>query len=156
MGLYILPRFTEIESVKEFRKEVLNFYKTVMPYFLSGLVVIYFLRSFIVRIVFSSEFIPVTDLFIWQLLGDLLKVLSVVIAYQFLAKRMFWHYLVTEAFLVIMTYLTSIYCIDLFGLKGAVIGHFASYAMYFGLILLIFRSSFFWVDTEMERTNDSV
>ncbi len=147
MALYILPRFSEIDDVKEFRKEVFGFYKTVMPIFGIGLVLIYFLKGYIVVGVFSNEFKPVEDLFLWQLLGDFLKVLSIVIAYQFLAKKMFWHYIVTEAFLVIILYVTSIYFIDQYGVKGAVIGHFVSYLMYYILILLIFGTSLFKVDT---------
>ncbi len=148
MTLYILPRFAEIDTVKEFRKEVFSFYKAIIPIFVLGLAIIYLLRSFIVAFVFSEEFEPVEDLFIWQLLGDLVKVLSTVIAYQFLAKKMFWHYIVTEAFLVIILYVTSIYFIKLFGVEGAVIGHLVSYLMYFGMILLIFGSSLFGVVNE--------
>ena len=147
MALYILPRFNEIDGIKEFRKEVFSFYKTVMPIFGLGLIIIYFLKPFIVLGVFSNEFQPVEDLFFWQLLGDFVKVLSLVIAYQFLAKKMFWHYIVTEAFLVIMLYLTSIYFINLYGVKGAVMAHFASYLLYYCVILLIFGSSLFGVDT---------
>ena len=90
MALYILPRFSEIDDVKEFRKEVFGFYKTVMPIFGIGLVLIYFLKGYIV---------------------------------------------------------TSIYFIDQYGVKGAVIGHFVSYLMYYILILLIFGTSLFKVDT---------
>ena len=64
---------------------------------------------------------------------------------------MFWHYIVTEAFFVIMLYITSIYFIDLYGVKGAVIGHFVSYVMYFAIILLIFGSSLFGVESDNER-----
>ena len=60
---------------------------------------------------------------------------------------MFWHYIVTEAFLVIMLYLTIIYFINLYGVKGAVMAHFASYLLYYCVILLIFGSSLFGVDT---------
>ena len=151
MALYILPRFSEIENDKEFRKEVFSFYKTVIPKLAIGLIVIYFSKSFIISLIFTKEFQPVEDLFLWQLLGDIVKVLSLVIAYQFLAKKMFWHYIITEAFLVIMTYVTSIYFIGLYGVKGAVIGHFASYLMYFGVILLIFRSSLFGVIQEEQE-----
>jgi len=58
---------------------------------------------------------------------------------------MFWHYIITEAFFVIMLYLTSIYFIDMYGVKGANIAHFATYAMYYGVILLIFSTSLFGV-----------
>ncbi|WP_242085678.1 O-antigen translocase [Aestuariivivens sediminis] len=148
MGLYVLPRFSDIDTVKEFRKEVFRFYKALIPLFGLGLIAIYFLRSYIVLFIFSEEFKPVEDLFFWQLLGDFVKVLSTIIAYQFLAKKMFWHYIVTEAFLVIILYVTSIYFIKVFGVEGAVIGHLVSYLMYFGVILLIFGSSLFGVVNE--------
>ncbi|MCB0446938.1 MAG: O-antigen translocase, partial [Gelidibacter sp.] len=88
--LYILPRFNEIDNKKEFRKEVFNFYKTVIPFFGAGLILIYLLRPYIILLIYSEAFKPVEDLFLWQLLGDFIKVLSVVIAYQFIAKKMFW------------------------------------------------------------------
>ena len=146
MTLYVLPRFSEIESVEEFKKEILSIYKTVMPVFALGLLLVYFLRQYIVLFVFSEEFKPVGDLFLWQLLGDFLKVLSMVIAYQFLAKKMYWHFIITEVFFLLVLYMSSIYFIGLYGMKGAVIGHFASYLMYYAIILLVFRSSLFRVD----------
>ncbi|WP_299780170.1 O-antigen translocase [uncultured Formosa sp.] len=148
MSLYILPRFSEIDNNKEFREEVFGFYKTIIPVFGLGLLVIFLLRRFIVAIVFTDEFKPVEDLFLWQLLGDFIKVLSIVISYQFLAKKMFWHYIITEAFSVMTLYLTSIYFIDLYGVKGATIAHFVTYVMYYGIILLIFSSSLFGVIQE--------
>lgn len=145
MSLYILPRFNEIDNDKEFRKEVFSFYKTVIPVFGLGLILIYLLRSVIVSMIFSEAFQPVETLFGWQLLGDFVKVLSVVIAYQFIAKKMFWHFIIIELFLVVIMYFSSVYLIDAFGVKGAVIGHFVSYVMHFGIILLIFGSSLFGV-----------
>ena len=109
----------------------------------------FFFKAYIVTLIFSSDFKPVEDLFLWQLLGDFVKVLSMVIAYQFLAKKMFWHYMLTEAFLVIILYTTSIYFIDLYdSVQGAVMAHFVSYIMYYGIILLIFGSSLFGVDAD--------
>jgi len=148
LTLYILPRFSEIDSIKEFRKEVFSFYKTIIPIFTLGLIVIYFLRHFIVRFVLTEEFQPVEDLFFWQLLGDFIKVLSIVIAYQFLAKRMFWHYIITEAFSVVVLYFTSKILIDEFGLVGANMAHFVTYVLYYAIILLIFYSSLFGVIPE--------
>ncbi|WP_317132048.1 O-antigen translocase [Bizionia myxarmorum] len=148
LTLYILPRFSEIDNKKEFRAEVFNFYKTIIPIFAVGLFLIYISRKIIVLVVFSEEFNPVSELFLWQLLGDFIKVLSIVIAYQFLAKKMFWHYIITEAFSVAILYATSIYFIDIYGVKGANIAHFVTYVLYYGLILLIFSSSLFGVISE--------
>lgn len=148
LTLYFLPRFSEIESKEEFRKEVFSFYKTAMPIFGIGLIVIYLLRSLLVPLMFSEAFKPTEDLFLWQLLGDFVKVLSIVIAYQFIAKKMFTHFIIIEIFLVVIMYLSSVYLIDIFGVKGAVMGHFVSYLMHYGIILLIFGSSLFGVISE--------
>jgi PST family polysaccharide transporter len=148
MALYILPRLSEIESVKEFRKEIFSFYKTIIPIYAMCLLAIYFLRPFIISIVFSKEFASMEELFLWQLLGDFIKVLSIAIAYQFIEKKMYWHFIITEVFLVIMLYTTSIYFIDSYDVKGATIAHFVSYMMYYGVILLIFGTSLFKVEEE--------
>jgi len=145
MVLYILPRFAEINTKKEFRKEVFSFYKTIMPIFALILLIIYLSRSLLVSLLFTQDFQPVEELFGYQILGDFMRVLSMVIAYQFLAKKMFAHFIVLEIFLFVIIYFTSIYFIDLYGLKGAVMGHCLSYIMHFGIILLIFGSSLFGV-----------
>lgn len=148
MTLYFLPRFSEITNKAEFRQEVFSFYKRVMPIFGLGLILIYFLRHFIVRFIFSESFDATADLFLWQLMGDFVKVASMVIVYQFIAKKMFGHFIIVEIFLVVITFVSSIYLIDVFGVEGAVMGHFLSYLMHFGIILLIFGSSLFGVISE--------
>jgi PST family polysaccharide transporter len=149
--LYILPRFSKIHTKKEFKKEILGFYKSVIPIFGIGLIVLYFLRPLIVPLIFSEEFQPTENLFFWQLLGDFMKVLSLVISYQFLAKKMFTHFIVIEVFLVITLYFSSVYLIDEFGVEGAVIGHFLSYLMHYGIVLLIFGTSLFGIIPETSQ-----
>lgn len=148
MVLYILPRFAEINSKREIRKEIFNFYKKVMPVFAGILIIIYLSRSLLINLLFTEDFRPVEDLFGYQILGDFMRVLSMVIAYQFLAKKMFTHFIILEVFLFVIMYFSSIYLIDVFGLKGAVMGHCLSYVMHFGIILLLFGSSLFGVLTE--------
>jgi len=116
-----------------------------MPIIGLGLLIIYFLRPFFVALFLTQEFDAVQELFGWQLLGDFVKVLSVVIAYQFIAKKMFLKYIITEVFLVVILYLTSIYFVDMYGVKGANIAHFVSYLLYFVMILLLFSSSLFGI-----------
>jgi PST family polysaccharide transporter len=151
MALYILPKFSEIETKREFKNEIINIYKSVIPIFAMGLFLIYLIRTFIVELIFSKAFQPVENLFGWQLMGDFIKILSMVIAYQFIAKKMFMHFIVIELFLVIVIYFLSIYLVDAFGVKGVVVAHFISYVMYFGIVLLLFNSSLFGVISETEE-----
>lgn len=143
LALYILPRFSEITNAFDFRKEIGHFYKTVLPAFGTALVVIYFLRSYIVTILFTNEFQPVEDLFMWQLLGDFLRVIASVIAYQLIAKKMVSYYIGIELFSLITLYLASIYFIDIYGAKGAVIAHFVNFALHLIVIATVFKKLLF-------------
>ncbi|WP_238568491.1 hypothetical protein [Algibacter lectus] len=148
VGMSILPRLSKINNVKKFRKEISSYYKILVPILIGGFLVIYALKSPIISLVFTNEFRSVEDLFLWQLLGDFIKILAVIIAYQFLAKKMFWHYILTELFLVVILYITSVYFIGIFdGVKGAVFAHFVSYLMYFGIVILLLWSSLFGLDS---------
>jgi len=143
--LYILPRFSQIKTSQAFRSEVFSFYKTIIPFFGLGLVLIYILRKFIVNLIFSEEFEPVTELFLWQILGDFIQVLTLVISYQFLAKKMVWHYIIIESLAILVTYLSSIYFIDYYGLIGVVMAHFVSYLIHFVILLFVFRKALFGI-----------
>jgi len=144
LSLYVLPKYSKINTKEAFRKEVINFYKTIIPLFAIGLIIIYLLRSFVIVIVFSKEFEPVEDLFLWQLLGDFIKALSLVITYQLLAKKMVLEYIIIELFSVVTIYLLSIYYIDIYGVKGATIAHFVSFFLHYCLVLFVFRKTLFF------------
>ena len=151
IALYLVPKLKTIDTKKAFRIEVVNFYKSLLPYFGGLLILMYLLRKYVIQLIFTEEFLPAEDLFLWQLLGDFIRVLGMVIAYQFLAKKMFSHFIILEIFLFTTLYFSSIYLVDVFGLKGAVMGHFFTYLMYFGIVLLLFSSSLFGVISEDEN-----
>jgi PST family polysaccharide transporter len=119
-----------------------------MPYFAGVLLLIYLLRVPIIHILLADEFEPAKELFGWQLIGDFVKIMAMVIAFQFLAKKMFVHFIILQLFLFVILYLSSIYFIDIFGLQGTVMAHCLSYTLYFVIILLLFGSSLFGVISE--------
>ena len=143
LALYILPRFSEITNAIDFRKEILYFYKTVLPIFGMGLIGVYFLRSFIIDILFTEEFRPMEDLFMWQLLGDFIRVISSVIAFQLIAKKMVLYYIGLELFSIVTLYVASIYFIDMYGVEGAVIAHFVNFFLYLVALIIVFRKLLF-------------
>lgn len=151
IALYLVPKLTNIDTKKLFRKEVLSFYKSLLPYLCGLLLVMYLLRRYVILLVFSKDFLPAQDLFLWQFLGDIVRVLAMVIAYQFLAKKMFSHFIILEIFLFITLYFSSIYLIDVFGLEGAVIGHFVTHLLHFAIVILIFGSSLFGIISEEDQ-----
>jgi hypothetical protein len=83
--------------------------------------------------------LPVTSLFFWQLLGDVFKVASLVLGYQFFAKKL------TKAFvffeltsLFILYYSTKIF-MNHFGLEGVVMAQAFENLLYFISLSIYFR-----------------
>lgn len=150
MVLYVFPRLNAIKDSSAFREEIYKFFRSVMPYFAGVLLLIYMLRVPLIHLLLTDEFETTATLFSWQLIGDFIKVMAMVIALQFLAKRMFIHFIILQVFLFFMLYLSSVYFINVFGIQGAVIAHCVSYTVYFVIILLLFASSLFGVLTDQQ------
>ena len=136
MSMYFLPQLAvsnEIETKLIFR----NYFKTIVPVFFIGIVLIYFSRNAIISILFTNEFQPVSNLFLWQLVGDFFKVCSWILALHFLAKRQTFAYFITEIFSYSLLILIGYFAINHFEAEGAVLAHAITYLFYFCLLLRI-------------------
>ncbi|WP_169628258.1 O-antigen translocase [Flavobacterium filum] len=141
MSMYFLPQLaisSEVETKTIFR----NYFKTIVPLFFVGIVLLYFCRNFIISILFTNEFQPVSGLFLWQLLGDFFKVCSWILALNFLAKRQTLAFFVTEIFSYSLLILTGYFMISYFKAKGSVLAHAITYFGYFILLLIVIRKKY--------------
>lgn len=138
-GVYYLPRLSEIQDKDELRHEIFKSYKVIVPMLLIGFIIIYFLRFFIVRLLFTSEFMPMTKLFIWQMAGDFFKISSWLLAYLMVAKAMTKAFVSTEI-LFTLTYLgLGFLFVKINGIVGLVQGYLVNYVLYTIAMLWIFR-----------------
>lgn len=135
-SLYVLPKFASIHSAKEYKTEVLHIYKTLLPLFAVGMFLIYIFRDLIITIVYPN-FIGLEPLFKWQLLADFVKLASVIIAHQFLAKKLIKAFIFSEIFSLVLFYALAIYLVDIYATKGVVIANFIRYVLYFILVIIL-------------------
>ncbi|WP_203258974.1 O-antigen translocase [Hyunsoonleella ulvae] len=141
-SLYILPRYAKMTSFKEFKIELKRIYKLVIPLFGFVFVLIFFFREFIIKLLFTEAFLPMGILFKWQLLGDMLKIIAVVLAYQFIARKHWKIFIVTEVISYTLLYIFGVYFIDRMGLEGVVFAHFLRYVVYLIIVALLIRRIF--------------
>lgn len=141
LNLYILPKLVEAKTKQAFRNVVFDFYKQIIPLFAFGLIMIFLLKKYLILLVFTEEFLPVTSLLGWQMIGDFFRILALVMVYQFHAKKMLWHYVLTDLLLAIGLFVSAVYFVNIYNLQGVVIGHALTYMLYFVVILFIFRKS---------------
>jgi len=104
---------------------------------------IYFSRFFIIKLLFTNSFIPVTALFFWQLLGDIFKVASLILGFQFFAKKLTLAFIVSELFSLGVLYFSSHYLILNFGIQGIVMAQALDNFIYLLILIIYFRKSLF-------------
>ncbi len=136
--LYVIPKFASIHSQSEFKNEVFNIYKTILPIFALGMVLVYILRNYIIQIVYP-EFTGMEPLFKWQLLGDFVRLCALVLAHQFLAKRLVKSFVITEVISLGLFFILSKVFIQQYGTEGIVIAHFVRYVIYFIVVAFVIR-----------------
>jgi len=143
LSVYFLPKLSKAQNNQETKSIFLQYYKYVLPVFVFALSLLYFIRFFVVQLLFTKEFLPVTDLFFWQLLGDILKVCALILGYQFFAQKNTSAFIITELFSFSVFYAGSLYFIKLFQIEGVVIAYAFQNACYLIVLGIYFRKSLF-------------
>lgn len=143
LTVYFLPKLSVAQNNQETKAIFWRFYKSILPVFILGLIVVYFGRFFIIQLLFTKEFLPVTTLFIWQLIGDVFKVASLILGYNFFAKKLTKAFIFFEIFSLTLLYFSSLIFIKYFGLEGVVMAQAFDNLMYFIVLCLYFRKSLF-------------
>ncbi|TDP60997.1 O-antigen translocase [Flavobacterium dankookense] len=141
LSIYFLPKLSLAKNNHETKLIFLSFYKSILPIFVIGLIIIYFLRFYLVKILFTEEFLPVTSLFFWQLIGDVLKITSWILAFNLLAKKNTLVYVLTELFSLGLTYILSLIFINHYGIEGVVMAHSLTFLCYLIILVIYFRKS---------------
>ncbi|WP_338356711.1 O-antigen translocase [Yeosuana marina] len=133
--LYVIPKFSRIYTGRLFKEEVLYIYKTLLPLFGIGMILVYLLRNEIIAIIYP-DFIGMEPLFKWQLLGDFVRLTTLVIAHQFLAKKMVKTFVITELMSLAIFYILSKNLVVIYGTEGVVMAHFIRYISYFFIVVI--------------------
>lgn len=140
-SMYYLPKLSSIHTNSEFRKELTIFFKTLVPLFIILVTIIYLLREYVVLFILDEEFLPVADLFLWQIIGDTCNVVSLAFGYQILAKAMTKTYIFIEVAFYGL-YLISVYfLLPKLKLDGVVISYAITNVVSLIIMLFIFRKT---------------
>lgn len=135
--MYVIPKFALVFGWRSFIREMGHVYKTILPIFGLGMLGVYMFRDFIIDLIFPG-FDAMSALFQWQLLGDFVRLIAMVVSYYFIAKKLVYHFVITEILSVGLFYVFAHYFIDLYGVEGVVLGHLIRYVIYlfvvFGLV----------------------
>lgn len=136
LGVYYLPRLSELKDPLAIKKEIIQGYKIILPVSAACGLVIYLLRDFIIGVLFTQEFSPMRELFGWQILGDTLKIGSWMLAYLMLGQAMMRTFVITEILFGFGFFAWTWLFLDYFGLQAAVVAHAVNYLLYWPLMMV--------------------
>lgn len=132
LSLYYLPRIAEIRSNDELRREIVHVLRYVLPIVLCLSCTMYLARGLLVHLLFSSKFQPMTQLFAWQLAGDVVKMVSWVLSFVMLGRGMMFLFVISELGFSLLFWGLSVYLTNLMGFVGVSAAYFAAYTLYLG------------------------
>ena len=142
LSTYYLPRLSEISCKHKLRVEIFSACKIVLPTILIASSFVFFLRDFIILLLFSPDFLPMRDLFLWQLAGDVVKLLAWLFAYVMLAKAMMKTFILTEIIFSLCFIGMAMIFVETYGLVGTSYAFVVNYTLY--LIVVVFFTRKEW------------
>lgn len=142
LSVYYLPKLSEIQDKNELKKEIFSGYKIIIPIVAFMSLVIFLLKEYVILIAFNDKFMPMIELFKWQLIGDIIKIASWLLAYLMLAKAMTKVFISTEIIFSVLFVCISILFINSFGLVGITYAFSLNYMLYLITMIFIFKKRF--------------
>jgi O-antigen/teichoic acid export membrane protein len=143
ISVYFLPKLSASNQYSELKKIIWSYFKNIIPIFIGGLVLVFFLRNHIIEVLYTSEFKPMESLFFWQLIGDLMKAISLIFGILFFVKKKTLAFIFFEVLSLSLMYFSTLYFISLIGIQGVVLAHAFTYAIYTIMLGIYFRKT--WI-----------
>ena len=141
LSLYYLPKLSALKTDDEFKTELKYYFSILIPVFIGVLLLVFLLKEIIISIALTSEFKPVSELLIWQLFGDLFRVMTLAFGFQILVKTMIVKYIIVELFYNVCYLLFSFLLFDFFQVKGVLQAYLLTNALTFFMVLVMFRKT---------------
>jgi PST family polysaccharide transporter len=139
INIYYLPKLASIQARAALAGDLRNAYRYGLPVVIVLAATVYVLREWVTRLLFSADFAPANALYAPQLLGDVVKIASFILAYVMLAKAMTRLFVISECVFA-ASYLLLVYVFTAhFGLVGAMYAFAANYVAYLAFNVLVVR-----------------
>jgi PST family polysaccharide transporter len=139
LSIYYLPRLSEIKDKRELMHEVKHGYKIILPTAIFTSALIYLIKDYIILLLFDENFTPIRELFLWQLVGDVVKIACFLLGYVVIAKAMVKVFIVKEIVISFCFVILSVMIVDKSGLVGVTYSYFLTYIINLVVLSVIYR-----------------
>ncbi|MED5619587.1 O-antigen translocase [Ideonella sp. BN130291] len=130
LGMYYLPRFSEIRVAADLRRELLRGLLILVPAVGAVSACLYLLRDLVIHVVLTEQFLPMRDLFGWQMIGNVFKVIAWLFGALLVAKSNPMALTVFEVATYVFWWLLARHFVAADGVRGATEAYAATYVAY--------------------------
>lgn len=131
LGTYYLPRLSSLKKSEEIISEINKTVRIIIPIVIAMSICVYFLRDFIIWLLFTEEFKPARNLFSVQLCGDVIKILSWLYAYPMISRGATKWFISTEIIFSSSFVILAFILISKIGMYGVTWAYLINYIIYF-------------------------
>ena len=139
LSVYYLPKLASMSNPAAIGLEIRNANKTILPIVLTSSFFLYVCREQLTQLLFSGNFGEMEDLFLYQLIGDVIKIMCWIRAYIMIAKAMTGAYITTEVAFSLLLVVISMLSMREFGLVGMSYSYAITYSIYYIAVNFITR-----------------
>ncbi|MCP1265089.1 O-antigen translocase [Aeromonas hydrophila] len=115
---YLLPKLSQAERREDILAEIIASVKLLVPGVFLCLFFMYVTRDYIIYTLYSKAFMPMSELFLWQLIGTGIKTIGWVFGYVLVSKAMVRYTVVTELIFAVSFCLLVVLFTKEYGLIG--------------------------------------
>jgi PST family polysaccharide transporter len=139
LSLYFLPRLGEVVGTRALREEIVRTFARAVGITAAVALTIFLLRDWVVRIVFTEEFLPVRDLMPFQLLGDVLRMAAWTLGFVLVALVRSRWYIALEMLIPAIYFGAALYLVPEFGARGVTWAYCLAGATHFAISVFALR-----------------
>lgn len=136
---YLLPTLSSIKEKHLMSSELKKAVYLILPIASAISLSMYLLRDFIIEILYTKEFLPMGELFLWQMIGNVIKACAWLFGYLFVAKAMVRYCVSTEIIFALLMIGLSIYFVDAYGLIGVTYAYTLNTFLYLITGVIIYK-----------------
>ncbi len=139
LSLYFLPRLGEVVGTPVLRKEIVQTFMRTVGITAAVALTLFLLRDWVVRIVFTQEFLPVRDLMPFQLLGDVLRMAAWTLGFVLVALVRSRWYIALEILIPAIYFGGALFLVPEFGARGVTWAYCLAGAAHFSISVFALR-----------------
>ena len=141
LTVYYLPKLSSLKTKVLLKQEIWKGQKIILPLVVFGAIIIFFLKDWIILLLFTDEFIEMKELFAFQLFGDVMKIAAFLYGHVFIAKAQVKVFIFIEFFFSILFVLLVMYFVSRYGLVGVSYAFALNYSVCFLFVYWWFSRS---------------